>query len=138
MAQATMTQTILRAIGETLSPVIAKYYYLTRPSTFPAEVKEFAVISLPTVIRRSLFGYSDSQSWTTGIIYVYSKAKTNNTPNIGRLTSLSEAVEKLFPIGGDGFACKNPDLQYMGADDYGYQVSRISFRIYIKKNTIND
>ena len=132
MADMTMTQKILFNIGETIKPVTEKYFYLTRPNSFDEEVKRFAVIDLPTAFRRQLTGYSDEQTSTTGIIYVFSKAKSNNTPNIGDLTALSEQVRKLFPIDGDGFSCIHPDLQYMGADKYGYQCSRISFRIFIK------
>lgn len=128
-----MTQTILKTIGETISPVVGKYYYLNRPNKLnDGDVKHFAVITLPTRFRRSLSGYSDDQTRTTGIIYVLCKAKTNDTPNIGELTQLSEAVEKLFPIRGKGFSCMAPDLQYMGVDDYSYQMSRISFEIFIK------
>lgn len=130
---ATTTQKILATIGKTISPVVEQYYYLDRPNSLTKEVKHFAVIDLPTRFRRSLFGYSDNQTRTAGIIYVFSKAKTNNTPNIGDLTDLSERVEKVFPIVGDGFSCRKPDLQYMGVDDYGYQVSRIGFEIFIKK-----
>lgn len=133
MAQATMTHNILKTIGKTISPVVGKYFYLDRPNSFAEEVKCFAVVDLPTRFRRSLLGYIDNQTRTTGIIYIFSKAKTNNTPNIGELTSLSENVEKLFPIKGDGFVCSRPDLQYLGVDDFGYQMSRISFEIFIKK-----
>lgn len=134
MAQTTTTKNILRVIGETISPVVGKYFYLNRPNKLSdAETKHFAVISLPTKFRKSLSGYNRNQSRTTGIIYVYSKAKSNNTPNIDDLTTLSEDLEKLFPIRGDGFACLEPDTQFMGADDYGFQVSRISFSIFIKK-----
>lgn len=128
-----MTHNILKTIGKTISPVVEKYFYLDRPNSFSNEVKHFAVVDLPARFRRSLLGYIDNQTRTTGIIYVFSKAKTNNTPNIDDLTSLSEQVEKLFPIKGDGFVCRRPDLQYMGADDFGYQMSRISFEIFIKK-----
>lgn len=133
MAQATMTQNILKTIGKTISPIVEKYYYLNRPNSLTEEVKHFAVIDLPTQFRRSLLGYEDNQTRTMGIIYVFSKAKTNNTPNIGDLTLVSEEVGKVFPIVGDGFSCRRPNLQYMGADDYGYQMSRISFDIFIKK-----
>ena len=132
MADMTMTQNILFTIGETIKPTVGSYYYLTRPNAFNEEVKHFAVIDLPTIFRRQLTGDSDEQTSTTGIIYVFSKAKTNNTPNIGDLTALSEGVRKLFPIKGNGFSCMRPDMQYMGVDQYGYQCSRISFRIYIK------
>lgn len=132
MADMTMTQKILFKIGETIKPVTEKYFYLTRPNSFDEEVKRFAVIDLPTAFRRQLTGCSDEQTSTTGIIYVFSKAKSNNTPNIGDLTALSEGVRKLFPIKGKGFSCMHPDMQYMGVDQYGYQCSRISFRIYIK------
>ena len=128
----TTTQTVLKGIREKLTPVTENCYYLTRPNSFSEEVKRFVVISLPSKIRRTLSGYSGRQTATLGIIYAFSKAKTNNTPNIGDLASLSEDVEKTFPIRGDGFVCVRPDLQYMGDDGYGYQFSRISFQIYIK------
>lgn len=134
MAQITTTKNILKVIGDTISPVVGKYYYLTRPNKLTdADTKHFAVIDMPTRFRKSLSGYSRDQTRTTGIIYVYSKAKSNNTPNIDDLTSLSEDLEKLFPIKGDGFSCLEPDTQFMGADDYGFQISRISFNIFIKK-----
>lgn len=133
MAQTTMTQKILQAIGKTISPVVEKYYYFTRPNATSEDMKHFAVIALPTPFRRNLTGYGRNQTQTTGIVYVFSKAKTNNTPNIGDLTEISEKVEELFPVTGDGFCCTNTDIQYMGADDYGYQMSRISFDIFIKK-----
>lgn len=133
MAIATMTKKILSTIGEAISPVVERYYYLTRPNSFNEEVKHFALIDLPTRFRRELSGYADNQTRTSGVIFVFSKAKKNNTPNIDDLTSLSEKVEKLFPIRGEGFACMTPDLQYMGADEYGYQIARVSFDIFIKK-----
>lgn len=128
-----MTQNILRGIGNTISPIIGKYFYLNRPNKVGNDMKHFAVVALPTRFRRTLAGYGNEQTKTKGIIYVFSKAKSNDTPNIGDLTELSESVEGLFPITGDGFSCTSPDIQYMGVDDYSYEISRISFDIFIRK-----
>lgn len=134
MAEMSLTQRILKTVAGVINPVVGISYYLTRPNSFTEEVKHFAVIELPTSFRRTLIGMGDEQKETTGVIWVFSKAKSNNTPNIGDLTTLSESVEKLFPMRGEGFSCIDPDVRYMGADDYGYQVSRISFYIFIKRN----
>lgn len=132
MGQVTMTQEILKTIGKTLSSVVEKYFYLTRPNSISEDTRSFAVISLPVRFRQRLYGYSAGRLESNGIIYIFSKAKANNTPNIADLTSTVESVEKLFPIKGGTFSCTDPEIQYMGADDYGYQVSRISFNILVK------
>lgn len=132
MGQITMTQEILKTIGKTLSSVVEKYFYLTRPNSISEDMRSFAVISLPVKFRRKLYGYSTGRLESSGIIYVFSKAKANNTPNIADLTSTVESVERLFPIKGDAFSCIDPEIQYMGSDDYGYQISRISFNILVK------
>lgn len=129
-----MTHLILRTLAEAVSPVVGRYYYLTRPSVLNEDVRHFAVIDLPLRFRRRLIGHGRSQTQTGGVIKVYSKAKADNTPNIGDITSLPEKVEGLFPISGDGFSCTDPGIRYLGADDYGYQVAWVSFDIFIKRN----
>lgn len=134
MAEETLTKRILRAVGETITPIVGSYYYFTRPAATVTDGKQhFAVIDMPTRFRRNLAGYNRRQTKTTGIVYVFSKSKTNNMPNIDDFTSVSEEVEDAFPINGEGFSCTNPERQNMGADDYGCHVSRISFDIFIKK-----
>ena len=75
-----MTQSILFTIGEAIKPTVGSYYYLTRPNAFNEEVKHFAVIDLPTMFRRQLTGYSDEQTSTSGIIYVFSKETSPRCP----------------------------------------------------------
>lgn len=92
----------------------------------------FAVIELPVNISDVAIGNRRLMLYTSGIFYLFSRAKSDNTLNINALSDFTESVWNLFPISGNYIVASNPEILSRGKDGYGYQVVSISFDLHSK------
>lgn len=98
-------------------------------------LNKFAVIELPVAIRDIAFGKNKFMLYTTGVIYLFTKAKNDNTLNVNAYSDFAESVVDLFPISGTYCVASNPEVQGRGADGNGYQVVTITFDLHTKSLT---
>lgn len=124
-----------------LSQVIEnKYIFLGRPDTSmngDSPMNKFAVVELPVSIRDIAHGKKKFVLNTTGVLFLFTKGKNNNTLNLGPTSDFIEDVINLFPYTGAVCSISNPDVLMRGADKYGYQVTSISFDLQTKANVFN-
>ena len=95
----------------------------------------FAVIDLPTEQYRPVKGNDDFIVRTDGVFYVGVKAKSDNTPNISKQTTLVQKFLDLFPINDDYIVASEPTVLLKGSDKSGFQITTISFSIRTKINS---
>jgi hypothetical protein len=72
---------------------------------------------------------------TEGVFYIGMKAKSDNTPNIGKQTALVQKFLDLFPITDDHIVATEPTVLLKGSDKSGFQITTISFNIRTKINS---
>jgi hypothetical protein len=93
---------------------------------------KFIVVELPIGIDDMVVGNHKFHLTTTGIIYLFTKAKKNKTFNVNAISDFTEEVTDRFPISGEYIAATNPTVLMNGVDEYGYQIVTISFGIHNK------
>lgn len=105
-----------------------------RPSVAESDkpMSKFLVIELPAAIKDYAFGNKKFMLTTTGVFYLYSKAKSNGTLNLNAMSDFVSSIEDLFPINGDYCSATSPRILMNGADRHGYQVVTISFDLQTK------
>ena len=101
------------------------------------EMTEFVVIDLPTEQYRAVKGNDDFIVRTEGVFYIGMKAKSDNTPNIGKQTALVQKFLDLFPITDDRIVATEPTVLLKGSDKSGFQLTTITFHIRTKINSFN-
>ena len=116
---------------------IGKKTFLDRPKSGSEELANFIVIDLPTELRGMVKGSFDVLADCYGTFYVFCKAKTDATINIGAQSTLIQKVLDVFPINGKHIVATNPSLLMRSEDGYGYQVTQISFALRTKLNARN-
>lgn len=114
---------------------IENVYITNRPKEVNDKMKAFAVVSLPTEIRRTIIGNEDTELRMIGVIHVFTKSKTDNTPNIVSQTSIAQSVMDLFPINGEHIVASLPSILIDGDDGNGFQITSITFKIRTKFNS---
>lgn len=113
---------------------VANVYLSNRPNV-TKEMTEFVVIDLPTEQYRAVKGNDDFIIKTDGVFYIGMKAKSDNTPNIGKQTALVQKFLDLFPIKDDHIVATEPTVLLKGSDKSGFQITTISFNIRTKINS---
>lgn len=97
-----------------------------------SSMKKFIVVEIPTGIEDMVVGNHKFHLTTTGIIYLFTKAKKNKTFNVNTLSDFVEEVTDKFPISGKYIAATNPTVLMNGVDEYGYQIVTVTFGIHNK------
>ncbi len=126
---ASISYSILDTVINAVKGLGIKAYPLNRPKSTMDREDMFAVVSIPTPIRRPVHGNDDYRYVTTGIIYAFCRAHTDGTPTIDRQTRLVRQITELFPINGEHVKGINPEVLHRGLDEYNFQVSAITFDI---------
>lgn len=136
MAEKTTRAKIFDDLVDAIKSVIEpKYIFLgNRPKIDKDNVTmdKFAVIELPTRLRDVAVGKRKFLLETTGIFYLLTKSKTNNTLNVNAASDFEDNVLDLFPISGSYIAAVHPVTIMNKVDEYGYQVTSIMFEIHTK------
>lgn len=125
-----------------LSGVVeSKYIFLGRPNTSmnsDCPMTKFAVVELPVRIRDYAIGQKKWMLVTQGVFFLFTKGKSNNTLNVNAASDFVDEVTSLFPIVGDVCSATNPVVLLDGSDEYGYQVTSISFDLITKVNVFSN
>lgn len=138
MANKSATYQMFNSVITMLNGCGVKCYISDRPKETPAKMSEFAVVAFPVMIRRPYIGYDDFRYTTKGIIYLFCRAKNDGTPNIDKQTALVRKVFAQFPYKDEICECVNPTVLMEGADDYGFQVTTVTFVLRTKINSITN
>lgn len=128
----TISFEILDEIIKAMAPLNLKVYPLNRPKSTDSRADQFAVVDLPTTIRRPVKGYDDFSYVTTGVIYLFCRAHSDGTPTIDRQTRMIRSVTDLFPINAAHAKCTTPSVLHRGLDEYNFQVTAITFDIRVQ------
>lgn len=96
------------------------------------KMPKYIVVELPINIEDYAAGNHKFHLMTSGVVYLFSKAKKNRTFNVNTLSDFTEAVTDKFPIRGEYIAATNPTVLMSGTDEYGYQLVTVSFDIHTK------
>jgi hypothetical protein len=96
------------------------------------KMPKYIVVELPVNIEDYAAGNNKYLLTTTGVVYLFSKAKKNRTFNVNALSDFTEAVTDKFPISGEYIAAANPTVLMNGTDEFGYQLVTVSFDIHSK------
>lgn len=115
-----------------------KTYLCDRPKETGTKMSEFAVVDFPVVLRRPYLGNDDFRYSTRGVIYLFVRAKNDGTPNIDAQTALVRKVCERFPYKDDMCECVDPSVLMRGADEYGFQLTTITFTIRTRINSITN
>ena len=142
MASKTPMALIFTDIVNALSQAIeSKYIFLGRPNTSmngDSPMNKFAVVEFPAAIRDIAFGKKKFVLATTGTMYLFTKGKSDNTLNLNAASDFIDDVESLFPYNGAVCSISDPTVRFRGADEYGYQVTSITFILQTKANIFNN
>ena len=96
------------------------------------KMPKYIVVELPVNIEDYAAGNNKYLLTTTGVVYLFSKAKKNRTFNVNALSDFTEAVTDKFPISGEYIAAANPTVLMSGTDEFGYQLVTVSFDVHSK------
>ncbi len=111
--------------------VDSKYIFLKdRPNTNgnTQPMAKFVVIDLPLGIEDYVIGKKKKTMLSTsGVLYLFTQARSNGTLNINTTGDFTDDVESLFPIKGQYISATKPKVLLKGSDGDGYQVVSISF-----------
>lgn len=113
---------------------IGKKTFLDRPHTTGNDLENFIVADIPTELRGRVKGSLDFMVDCYATYSVFCKAKKDGTPNIGVQTDLVQKVIDKFPINGKYITATKPTILMQGNDGFGYQVTKISFKLRTKAN----
>lgn len=127
---------LVTALSETLPE--NRIFLQNRPDVKEegAPMEKFCVISLPVSINDYVVGNEKTLLNTAGVLYLFTKARSNNTLNLNA-SDLADDVEKLFPIKGTYCVASNPTLRLKGADGNGYQVATYTFDLRCRWKAFN-
>lgn len=134
------TKPLVYLIYQDLSDAVkglAKKTTLGRPETGTEDLSDLIAVELPVTLYPGVKGSMDVTAKTFGVFYVYCKAKSDGTLNIGAQTDLIQKVMDVFPVNGTHVTATHPTILMDGKDRTGYQVTKIAFNIRTKFNARN-
>lgn len=137
MANKSATYQMFNSVVGMLKGCKIKTYLSERPKESP-KMDDFAVVDFPVMIRRPYIGNDDFRYRTQGVIYLFCRAKNDGTPNIDRQTMLVRKVFDMFPYKDGVCECVNPAVLSRGSDEYGFQLTTITFTIRTRINSITN
>lgn len=119
-----------------VSPIVGnKYTFLKdRPKIVPSEkpMEKFIVVDLPVSIDDYVIGKSKVHLTTSGVFYLFTQSRANDTLDVNMMGDFIDSVVDLFPISGDTIVASNPVVQMTGSDGKGFQVTTVSFDVHSK------
>ncbi len=141
MAKKSTLRCIFEDLVTALSTIIPKKYIFLqdRPNvkSGDAPMEKFCVISLPVSIDDYVVGNKKTLLKTSGVIYLFTQARNNNTLDLNATGDLADSIESLFPIKGAYCVASHPTLTLNGADEYGYQVAIYTFNLRCRWKAFN-
>ena len=135
MAKSTLYN-IYNDLVKAVKPIVGnKYIFLKdRPKTKDGDtpMEKFIVVDLPVSIEDYVIGNKKRHLVTSGVFYLFTQAKKNDTLDVGATGDFVDSIVDLFPISGDYIVANNPIVRMTGSDGMGFQVTSISYNIYTK------
>lgn len=138
MANKSAIYQMFSSVADMLKGCDVRTYLIDRPKETPQRLDAFAVVDFPVTIRRPYIGNDDFRYRTQGVIYLFCRAKNDGTPNIDRQTALVREVFEKFPYKDDVCELVSPTVLTRGADEYGFQVTTVTFTIRTRINSITN
>lgn len=136
MANNSVTYQIFNSIVKAVKPLGVKVYLQNRPKEkkYVEGIDKFLVIDIPTSIDNTCYGNDDYHYRTIGVIYALVRSHTDGTPNIDAQTSFVRNIFDLFPYKDEIVECVNPNVLLRGLDDFGFQITTITFTLRTRVN----
>lgn len=138
MANTTATYQMFNSAATMLGGCGLKVYLMDRPKETPSKTTSFAVVDFPVSVVRPYIGNDDFRFATTGVIYIFCRARNDGTPNIDAQTALVRKVTDCFPYKDVTCEFVNPSVLMRGADEYGFQVTTVTFAVRTRINSITN
>ena len=140
MAKSTLFNIYADLVNAVKTIVEAKYVFLKdRPNIGNGEVPmpQFVVIDIPSTIHDYVIGDKRTMLQTSGLLYVFTQSRSNNTLNVNTTGDLVDSLFDIFPISGEYAVATNPRVMMRGSDGQGYQVTTISFDLRCRWGVFN-
>ena len=135
MAKSTLYN-IYNDLVKAVKPIVGNknVFLKDRPKTNGDEVpmSKFVVVDLPVSIGDYVIGSKKTYLTTSGVYYLFTQSRKNDTLDINATGELVDSVFDLFPISGDYVVASNPVVRMGGSDGMGFQVTTVTFDIHTK------
>lgn len=129
---------MFNSVVEMLKACKIRTFILERPKELPSKLNEYAVIDMPVAVKRPFAGYDNFRYSTKCVIYLFCRAKNDNTANIDAQSATVKKVFDCFPYKDNVCECVRPEVLHRGSDEYGFQVTTITFTLRTKINSITN
>ena len=109
-------------VGAVKSAVPERNIFLGSRPTLPEateKLDKYVVIELPVSIEDIAVGNKKFVLQTTGVFYLFTRAKKDRTFRVNELSEFLSSIESLFPISGKYCVAADPVVLLRGSDDYG-------------------
>jgi len=134
MAKKSTIYNIFNDFVEALKPIVDKKYIFLkdRPKIGKDDVpmKKFIIVDLPLGIDDLVIGHKKTCLVTSGVLYLFTQARSNDTLDPNATGDFADSVEELFPIKGQYIIACNPTVKLNGSDGQGFQVTVITFDLH--------
>lgn len=146
MAKKSTLYNIYNDLVKAVKPVVGNknVFLMDRPkiTDTDAPMEKFIVVSLPVSISDYVIGRKKSYLLTSGVFYLFTQARSNETLDVNPMGDLTDSVINLFPIDGEYIVASKPVVRLEGSDGMGFQVTTITFDVQGKwkafeNNSIN-
>ena len=128
---------LVSALSTKIDPELI--YLGNRPNiTEGSTMTKFVMVSLPASIEDIAIGRKKFVLDTTGVFYLFQKAKKDTTLNLNATSSFVSDIEGLFPIRGEVCGASDPTVLMRGADENGFQVITITFSLQTRANVFSE
>lgn len=109
-----------------------------RPDKVENKMKEFVVVDIPVEVKDMVVGNTNFSLNTTGLIHVFTKAKSDATLDQVTLYRLVDKIKKGFPLSAEHITATKPRLLPDGYDENGFHIATLSFRLRSKTNAFSN
>ena len=135
MAKSTLYN-IYNDLVKAVKPIVGNknVFLKDRPKTNGDEVpmSKFVVVDLPVSIDDYVIGSKKTYLTTSGVYYLFTQSRKDDTLDINATGELVDSVLDLFPISGDYVVASNPVVRMGGSDGMGFQVTTVTFDLHTK------
>lgn len=135
MAKSTLYN-IYNDLVKAVKPIVGNknVFLKDRPKTNGDEMpmSKFVVVDLPVSIDDYVIGSKKTYLTTSGVYYLFTQSRKNDTLDINATGELVDSIVDLFPISGDYVVASNPVVRMGGSDGMGFQVTTVTFDIHTK------
>lgn len=121
---------VLESLYNSVSSV-SKNRFLERPNNTQKPMNDFVVVSIPTKITSTTYGYENYQSECVGRITLFAKDLKGGEQNIVSLQKMVDSTMALFPLHNELITAYKPNIIDLGSDGNGFHAIAIQFKLTI-------